>query len=122
MIISIIINIVLFISLALVRYQQKLRNKMLSQINLTILEVTVPGCKSIYFYLHPDKDKAAQCEIGNEYSIKELVPDYTDNLSLYSDKTVYIMEEHSENCRIRIIDKTIMPSGDPMIQGVLTRI
>lgn len=122
MIILVIIIIILLSGLAAIWYKQQRRNRLLANIDMSILEVSVPGCQNICFYLHPDKAQATSCEVDNEYDIKQLVPDYTDNLSLYCEKGVFILEQNNMNCRIRITDKGIMPSGDPMLQGVLTRI
>lgn len=121
MIATIVIIIVLLLILIVMWFRQRIRNRLFSEIDMTILEVSIPGCTSICFYMHPDKEQAVRCEIGEEYGIKELVPDFSDNISLYCNNGVYIMEQNAENCRIRITEKSFMPSGDPMLQGELIR-
>lgn len=121
MITTISIIIASLLILIVTKFRQKMQNRLISEIDMTILEVSIPGCMSICFYMHPDKEQAVHCEIGKEYRIKELVPDFSDNISLYCNNGVYIMEQDTENCRIRITDKSFMPSGDPMVQGELIR-
>lgn len=119
---SVFVTVICLLLAGYMAFRDGKRRKILSRIDMTIMEITVPGCECICFYMHPDRAEAARCIIGQEYEIKQLVPDYKDNLSLYSEKGVFILEQESINCRIRITDKGTMPSGDPMLQGELIRI
>lgn len=116
---QIIVILILLTVLLIQNCGKKRRNKLLKGIDMTILEISIPGCESFCFYIHPDRETAAKCEIGCEYPLNIMMTDTTDSLSIFYNDRVYILNTESENCSIRITDKQIMPSGDPMLLGVL---
>lgn len=66
---QIIVILILLTVLLIQNCGKKRRNKLLKGIDMTILEISIPGCESFCFYIHPDRETAAKCEIGCEYPL-----------------------------------------------------
>ena len=61
---QIIVILILLTVLLIQNCGKKRRNKLLKGIDMTILEISIPASESFSFYIHPDRETAAKCEIG----------------------------------------------------------
>lgn len=120
--IIIYILVTVIAALSVVLYLKHLKEsrqtRLIKEIDMSILEITIPGCKDIYFYMHPDRKRVKRCSVGVPYNIKELVPDMTDKIIISVNGQTFVMND-MEECFIEITDIQVMPSGDPMMQGQL---
>ena len=123
MIIIIIIESLLIVLLGLyltlfIRKKKK-REQILENIDMSIIVLTIPECKELQMIFHPDKAIAANCKVGKCYEISQLIPGLEQSFSLFCKNKIYNVGDNLDSCNILITETGIMPSGDPMLEGVI---